>query len=679
MTGATWPARPAYAAGILAFAFCLGALRLAVPERGLYDTGPRALLDAAFALGFLGLTLVLAAGVGLTALRRISVSGLDGGETAVFAVALGVGVLAYGILALALAGFLTPAAILAWFCLVAVIVWREASAFAGVVADWLRGWPAAWRALGPGARAVAAAGAVIGISAVVQALTPATDYDGLMYHLQAPVLFLQAQRMYLLPDLWQANGPLTLEMLFTAGLAFGSDTYARLLHITCGVLVVASTFLFGRRSGGNHVGWMTVAILLGIPMLPLLAALAYIDLVWALWTFLALYALILWSHRHEDGLLVLAGLCAGLALGSKIVAPVGVGALGIVLLWDLRARPLRSTLGRLAHFCVPAALLALPWYAKNLLWAGNPLYPLVFGGPEWPTERLTLLNSYLTSFGAGKGPLDLLALPVLVFTQAQDFGTVFAGLDMPSLLFPLAILYPFGRRSHTQDLLALFTLTCLVVWPFGSQQTRLLLPVYPVLAVLAASVLLQMAEHTGIRRVGKLFMPALPGALIACTLILQLAFLTVALAPLVVLGFESKVTYLNRMLNTFRAYQFAQSQSQSPGGGRTLSMWDGRGYYCSPDCVVSGSQSAWTELVSSTSDTENLGALLRSRGIRYLLFTATDAVWMAEHDPGGAHRDSLHYFTRLFLPLCTRVVSSDRTAVIFEITCGQSASTQDTR
>ena len=34
-------------------------------------------------------------------------------------------------------------------------------------------------------------------------------------------------------------------------------------------------------------------------------------------------------------------------------------------------------------FGVPALLLALPWYLKNLLWFNNPFYPLYIGGPDW--------------------------------------------------------------------------------------------------------------------------------------------------------------------------------------------------------------------------------------------------------------------------------------------------------
>jgi hypothetical protein len=61
------------------------------------------------------------------------------------------------------------------------------------------------------------------ILAMAQALTPPWNYDGLMYYLQAPRLFLKAERIVLLSDIWQANGPFTIQMLYMLGLAGGSD------------------------------------------------------------------------------------------------------------------------------------------------------------------------------------------------------------------------------------------------------------------------------------------------------------------------------------------------------------------------------------------------------------------------------------------------------------------------
>jgi len=108
------------------------------------------------------------------------------------------------------------------------------------------------------------AGSILALT-LLECLTPPWEYDGLMYHLQGPRLFLQAGRIELLPDNWQANGPATTDMLFTLGLSFGSDTFAKLVHLTYAVLLIAATFAFGQRYLKPHGGWLASAILLGIP------------------------------------------------------------------------------------------------------------------------------------------------------------------------------------------------------------------------------------------------------------------------------------------------------------------------------------------------------------------------------------------------------------------------------
>ena len=59
-----------------------------------------------------------------------------------------------------------------------------------------------------------------------------------MYHLQGPRLFLEAGRILPLPNTWGANNPFTLELLFMFGLRFGSDNFAKLLHLSFALLLV---------------------------------------------------------------------------------------------------------------------------------------------------------------------------------------------------------------------------------------------------------------------------------------------------------------------------------------------------------------------------------------------------------------------------------------------------------
>src|SRR5262249_36287380 len=105
----------------------------------------------------------------------------------------------------------------------------------------------------------------------------------------------------LLPEVWQANGPATLNMLYLIGLGLHSDVSAKLLHLSYGILLGLATFAAGKRYVGPNGGWLAVAILLGMPILPFWASWAYTDMAWALYEFLALYVFILWVENRTEG------------------------------------------------------------------------------------------------------------------------------------------------------------------------------------------------------------------------------------------------------------------------------------------------------------------------------------------------------------------------------------------
>jgi uncharacterized membrane protein YidH (DUF202 family) len=80
----------------------LGLLRLLFPEHQMDAVGPRALLDTAFSLGFFLCTLLVAISIGAKVLRWFRFSELSKAEHFLFSAALGLGVLAYGMLTLGL-------------------------------------------------------------------------------------------------------------------------------------------------------------------------------------------------------------------------------------------------------------------------------------------------------------------------------------------------------------------------------------------------------------------------------------------------------------------------------------------------------------------------------------------------------------------------------------------------
>jgi hypothetical protein len=648
-------------------ALSLALLRWLVPERSPTDTGPRALLDAFFAVGLMALVALLAYAIGRRILRALNLVELPRLERGVFGLPVGLGVIAYGVLALGLAGLLHRWTIIAWLAVLIAVTWRDTKEIVAGVWAWLPNQPAAWRRLSRPQQAMSVLAGLIFTATLAQALTPPWASDSLMYHLPAPRAFLQAGQLLLLPDMWQANGAFAAEMLFTLGLAFGSDTFARLVHMTYGLVMALGTFAFGQRYLGRAGGWVAAAILLGIPTLPLWAGHAYVDLAWVSYEFLALFALLRWTDRDQGGYLALAGITAGFALGSKYVALEGALVLGLGVLWHTRTRGLRVMAARGALFGALALLVASPWYLKNLIWAGNPFYPLFFGGPGWPAERLEHLMSYLHSFGAGRRPIDYLLLPWNLYARYQRFGTFAGSIDVPSLLFPLVLLYPLRRHSKAMNLVAVLILFRFALWTTGSQQTRHLLPIAPGLCLLTAAILTDGQIRPQWPRWRRVLTLGLLGGMVAVTLTYSVGQLNVTRPWRIILGLESKDTFLARILEDYPALRFIQSHL-SPGQ-QALLLWNGRSYYCDQRCLADSEPSSWTELITEKSDTASVARELRKRGVTHLLFSAKDTDFWLQHDPDGRERQAFLFLQGAFAPACTREIYRDSWTVLAEVTC----------
>ena len=197
--------------------------------------------EGLFALGLLVSVLLLAAALGVKMLRWLAASDLTGLAKTVFSLALGLGIIAYGVFALGLLGLLQAWVIVGWLAFLAAFAWREMAEILALP------WRITFSRVALGKltledKLLFLLGGAILILALAQSLTPAWDYDGLMYHLQGPRQFLGAGRFYPVTENWLTFYPFTVEMLFTIGMALGSETFAKLLHLAFAVLLAIATY-----------------------------------------------------------------------------------------------------------------------------------------------------------------------------------------------------------------------------------------------------------------------------------------------------------------------------------------------------------------------------------------------------------------------------------------------------
>jgi len=340
------------------------------------------------------------------------------------------------------------------------------------------------------------ASASLGFSFILAFSPPADSFDALLYHLAVPEAWLKNGGLTaptIIPHYWF---PGLVEGIYTWGLALGKEIVAQLLHLACGALTVLIIWNWVNQIWGNSLAGRTIAIIVSIPSLTLLASWAYTDMMLALSCASAMY--LLWRSQEvaNKRIWVLSGIYCGLAMGVKYTSFIlPITLLGWVA-WKERHN-LPGLLSTVLGISLPAAIVASPWYIRNWIWMENPVYPFVFGGKYWDS----FLSAHYAQAGTGIGwsPLEIILLPLNITLGHRD-ATFYDGRIGPIwlILFPVAIWTIWLIRNEDEKkrlgvlLPALFSLVSMLFWMIGVNntsalwQSRLLFPGLMLLAPLIA-------------------------------------------------------------------------------------------------------------------------------------------------------------------------------------------------
>lgn len=314
---------------------------------------------------------------------------------------------------------------------------------------------------------------------VLATCAPVTTFDALHYHASAPARYAESHELREIRWSWSSYQPFTVEMLVTDGDLLWDSIQGAFAPLLLALAALAAVLGMGARVGGRSLALLAGGIFFVQPLLVFDASGTLIEAGLAYAAALTAWNLALFARRGDVTALALAGLFAGAAAGMKYVGLFVLLAAGVALLLVARRR---LTPAALAAFAVPAAAVALPWYLKNLVQTGNPLYPFVFGGLNEDAQRW--ISAGIHEHGHGRSPLDAVLVPFRLLAQGDDFDRGSWLSPLPLLFAPLSLL---DRRLRALCAPALAAAAVFAVaWFFTSQQARFLLPLAPLLAVLAA-------------------------------------------------------------------------------------------------------------------------------------------------------------------------------------------------
>jgi hypothetical protein len=393
-------------------------------------------------------------------------------------------------------------------------------------------------------RALAALLAVYVLLDIVATCAPISSPDALLYHAADPALFEKDHRVFEIP--WNSSSyePFTVEMLVLDGFLLWDSVQGAFAPLLLALVALAAVAGVAERLAGRSAALLAAAILFAQPFMTWEATSIFVEAGLAAAVALAGWNLVRFIRHDERNALVLAGVFAGGAAGMKylgLFVAVAVGLVGVMLTLR-RLRP-----AHVAAFVAPAAVVALPWYAKNLVLTGNPIYPHVFGGLNPYAEAE--LEDTRRMFGHGHSLLDLVLLPARLLADAKPFD----GGEFLSPLFlifaPLVFLQPRARRPSVAIWMGV--VLYVVAWFYATQQARFLVPLMPVLAVLAALGVLALADAGRLGRIAT-------AAVTAAALVAGLTASSVYAAQFVpvVAGAESREEFLGEKVSHYPAIEW---------------------------------------------------------------------------------------------------------------------------
>jgi Dolichyl-phosphate-mannose-protein mannosyltransferase/Alg9-like mannosyltransferase family len=226
------------------------------------------------------------------------------------------------------------------------------------------------------------------------------DYDALEYHAAAPLEWLRSGWVSFLAHNTYANMPAGAELLSAPALSFsgGPETVlaaGRLVSMGASLVSALLVWSATRRLAGSAAALLSAAMLLSGLWLSDLIVNPFIEpmllmMTTAAWaTFAAATA----RGRFSLSRLTACGLLAGFACTIKYPALIFVALplLPTLILVGIMARRPAGEITRAAVLLSAGILLAAgPWYLRNGISSGNPVYPLaakVFGSPQWSETR----------------------------------------------------------------------------------------------------------------------------------------------------------------------------------------------------------------------------------------------------------------------------------------------------
>lgn len=505
---------------LLGLALLFAHLRIA--QMGENYRGPLVLVDRIFEL-YLALG-IMSVGfcVGRRVARILSLSFVNAAEEISVSAMLGVGIIGLVVLCLGLFGLLNSLSIPASGALLVILTWREAGRLLASLKEGI---------VSATATRIRLTFAVLFIALVIilalRAMTPPHSPDEAIYHLSVTKRFVQQGRVFPVVDNWAGNMPFLIQMVYAVCLIAKADIAARLLSLFLAVVCSLSLYAFSARFLTRRAGVVAMFGFFGAGMIVEVAVTSRIDVSLAGMLFLATHAMVTYFETNQRGWLYASAVLSGLSLGIKYTAGIYILLLGFMFLTESflrRQHRFTTIIKRGAVYVVIIAAIASPWFIKNFVWFGNPVYPFVTGEvaefvagrPRYfDAEDQIKLNAHfdracrempglvrereIELANAASRRVNRHPLRFWEYFTEPNVYNMNEEFHYPNYLFIFAPFMLFVRRSRWLKWLGGFSVLFFLAVTYESWIARILIPIYPALTLISAFTITELAARAGLR------------------------------------------------------------------------------------------------------------------------------------------------------------------------------------
>ncbi|HYK08734.1 MAG TPA: hypothetical protein VEW42_04530 [Candidatus Eisenbacteria bacterium] len=392
-----------------------------------------------------------------------------------FEVALSLGIFSYGVFFLGLLGFLYPPVLITYTLLFGIVfAFRSKTSIAQGIKKMRNAEYSPILLLGIAYLVVQAGVNSIGL------LGPEIGFDAVWYHLTLPKLYLLYHAVLHFPGgvLYYSDMPRLTEMLYTVGLAFGSDSVARGIHFLFGILNCIVVYKIGRKFLSPKWSILLPVIFYSNLVVGWESISGYIDLSRTFFSTTAILAFLTWRETKEKKYFFFSAILVGLTISTKLLTLPDLGIYAFALYFlDRKSISITKRLQSVVVFLAVAIVTALPWFVFAYIHTGNPFYPMFTNYPVgnyWQIlNPLYFLQSVWDTFARNPDPINPLFLAMI----------------------PFIILFA-KRLWKEMPLVLVFAIGGLVCWYITPQTGggRYILPYLPVLSLVCIVIIRHLSS-----------------------------------------------------------------------------------------------------------------------------------------------------------------------------------------